>query len=87
MWSRTVAALWIAAVPVAAPAQTWNSPDARSLVDRAIARRRTVQADSGLRNFRARAHGFVFFLGQLGEGFAEAPWLVKSDQLDLEVYW
>ncbi len=52
-----------------------------------MARRARVQADSGLRNFAARAHGFVFFLGQLGEGLAEPPKLIKADQLALEVYW
>ena len=69
------------------PAQTWNTPEVRAVVDRAITRRSTVQADSGLRTFRARAHGFVFFLGQMGEGFPEPPRLIKSDQLALEVYW
>jgi hypothetical protein len=29
----------------------------------------------------------LFFLGQLGEGFSEPPRLIKSDQLELEVYW
>jgi hypothetical protein len=51
-----------------------------------VERRATVRADSGLRDYRARAHGFVFFLGQLGE-LDEPPRLVKSDQLELEVYW
>lgn len=46
-----------------------------------------MQADSGLRDFQARAHGFVFFLGQMGEALAEPPRLIKADQLVLEVYW
>lgn len=29
----------------------------------------------------------MFFLGQLGEGLAEPPKLIKADQLALEVYW
>jgi hypothetical protein len=67
--------------------QDWNSPHARSLVTRAIARRATDPA-RGLRDFRALAHGFVFFLAQLGEeGLEQPPQLVKSDQLELEVYW
>jgi hypothetical protein len=46
-----------------------------------------VQADSALTGYRARAHGFVFFLAQVGEGLAEPPRLVKADELDVEVYW
>ncbi len=84
---RVLAGLLLLLPPANAFAQTWNSPQVRELVARAIARRATMQADSGLRAFRARAHGFVFFLGQLGEGFPDAPRLVKSDQLELEVYW
>src|SRR5690349_24553093 len=85
-----VAVLSLAALVVSAPAvsaQNWNSPDVLTLAERAIARRSSIQADSGLRSFKARAHGFVFFLGQLGEGFSVPPKLVKSDQLALEVYW
>jgi hypothetical protein len=91
MYRRARAAGWLfavlAALPSTAPAQSWNTPEVRVLAERAVARRTSVQADSGLRSFRARAHGFVFFLGQLGEGFNEPPRLVKSDQLALEVYW
>jgi hypothetical protein len=68
-------------------AQAWDRPDARALVDRAVARRAAGFADSSLRDWSARAHGFVFFLGQIGEGLAEPPRLVKADQLELEVYW
>jgi hypothetical protein len=75
------------AAPRAAAAQQWDSPAARALVDRAVARRAEAFADTTLRDFSARAHGFVFFLGQLGEGLAEPPRLVKADQLELEVYW
>jgi hypothetical protein len=68
-------------------AQAWNSEAARELVARGIARR-SADTASGLQNYRARAHGFVFFLAQLGaEGLQEPPRLVKSDQLELEVYW
>lgn len=73
--------------PAALSAQDWNTADARALVERAVARRAEIRADTGLRDYRARAHGFVFFLGQLGEGLEEPPRLVKSDQLVLEVYW
>ncbi|MSR06367.1 MAG: hypothetical protein EXR93_04750 [Gemmatimonadetes bacterium] len=87
MVSRFIAASLLCLPLSLARAQSWNGPDVQALVARAIARRATVQADSGLRSFRARAHGFVFFLGQLGEGFREPPRLIKSDQLELEVYW
>ena len=68
-------------------AQSWDAPDARALLDRAVERRVAAFADSSLRDWSARAHGFVFFLGQIGEGLAEPPRLVKADQLELEVYW
>jgi hypothetical protein len=45
------------------------------------------QADSALRSYSARAHGFVFFLAQVGEGLAEPPRLVKADELKVDVYW
>ena len=68
-------------------AQNWDSPEARSVVARAIARRAASLADTGLTDFSSRAHGFVFFLGQIGEGLSEPPRLIKADQLELEVYW
>jgi hypothetical protein len=68
-------------------AQTWNSPEALGLVRRATDRRLAFQADSALRSYRAKAHGFVFFLAQVGEGLAEPPRLVKADELDVEVFW
>ncbi|MGH7525503.1 MAG: hypothetical protein ACREMX_02240 [Gemmatimonadales bacterium] len=68
-------------------AQTWSSPEALTLVRRAVDRRLAVQADSSLRSYRTRAHGFVIFLAQVGEGLTEPPRLVKADELDVEVYW
>jgi hypothetical protein len=68
-------------------AQHWNSPETLVLVDRAVDRRLAVQADSALASYRARAHGFVFFLAQVGEGLTEPPRLVKADELEVEVYW
>ena len=87
--SRTGAALLLLLGAGAAPlaAQQWDGPAARALVARAIARRSAAFADSTLADFSARAHGFVFFLGQIGEGLAEPPRLIKADQLELEVYW
>lgn len=75
----------LAAQPAAA--QSWNDPAALALAQRATLRRSQAAGDTGLRDYRARAHGFVFFLGQFGEGMAQAPRLVKADQLELEVYW
>jgi hypothetical protein len=68
-------------------AQTWNSPETLALVKRAVERRLAAQADTSLTSYRTRAHGFVFFLAQVGEGLTEPPRLVKADELDVEVYW
>jgi hypothetical protein len=68
-------------------AQSWNSPEVLRLVDRAVTRRMAVQADTSLTSYRTHAHGFVFFLAQIGEGLTEPPRLVKADELDVEVYW
>jgi hypothetical protein len=80
-------ALLLLVAPTTAWSQDWNSATARAITQRAIARRSAERADSGLRDFQARAHGFVFFLAQLGEGFNEPPRLIKTDQLESEVYW
>jgi hypothetical protein len=50
-------------------------------------RRLASQADYALKSYSARAHGFVFFLAQVGEGLAEPARLVKADELDVQVYW
>jgi hypothetical protein len=68
-------------------AQTWNAPPALALVRRATERRLAAQADSTLASYRTRAHGFVFFLAQVGEGMTAPPRLVKADELRVEVYW
>jgi hypothetical protein len=83
-WAIGVA---LAAWPALLPAQTWDTPDAIALVRRAVDQRTAVQADSMLQSYRTRAHGFVFFLAQVGEGLTEPPRLVKADELDVEVYW
>lgn len=82
-----VSAFLSAALASPAAAQQWNDAAARALVARAIAVRQEARTDPMLRDYRARAHGFVFFLGQLGEALIEPPRLVKSDELVLEVYW
>src|SRR5688500_2518637 len=71
----------------AVAAQTWNSAQTLALVHRAVDRGLSVQADSGLAGYRTRAHGFLFFLAQVGKGLTEPPRLVKADELDVEVYW
>jgi len=85
-------ALWVVLAvatgsPLPAVAQAWNSDSGLALVQRAIARRALAAGDAALRDYKAAAHGFLFFLGQFGEGLAEPPRLVKADQLELEVYW
>ncbi|MFN2397506.1 MAG: hypothetical protein ABR543_02505 [Gemmatimonadaceae bacterium] len=70
-----------------ARAQAWNDPRTMMLVQRATERRALQIADTALSDYRARAHGYVTFLAQVGEGFTEPPRIVKADELALEVYW
>ncbi len=70
-----------------ASAQEWNTPRARSLVERAAQHRAQQLADTTLRDYTATAHGYLTFLAQLGEGLREPPKVVKADELALEVYW
>jgi hypothetical protein len=70
-----------------ATAQAWNDSVSRALIERAVQRRAQQLADTGLVDYRATAHGYVSFLAQLGEGFPTPPKLLKSDELELEVYW
>ena len=83
-----VAAAALSAAPAPVLAQQWNAPDALALAAAGSARRQEAQADSTLASYRTRAHGFVFFLAQVGEeGLAKPPRLVKADELQVEVYW
>ncbi|MBY0491934.1 MAG: hypothetical protein K2R93_18985 [Gemmatimonadaceae bacterium] len=76
------------APPVAKPASaTWRNPAADSLVMRAIGRRRLQLADSTLLSYTADAHGFLAFLGQLGEGTWIPPKVVQSEELALTIAW
>src|SRR4051812_13057745 len=68
-------------------AQVWNDPRSRALVEGATQRRAEQLADTALRDYQATAHGYVLFLAQLGEGFRTPPKVVKSDELENEVYW
>jgi hypothetical protein len=85
-WSPSVALLLLA-LHSRASGQDWNSDSALALARRAIERRSRAAVDTALRDYKAQAHGFLFFLGQFGEGLTEPPRLVKADQLELEVYW
>ncbi|MEP6618963.1 MAG: hypothetical protein ABJE47_06605 [bacterium] len=80
--------LWVASASAnAAGAQDWNDARSRALVERATARRVQQLADTGLKDYKATAHGYVTFLAQVGEGLAEPPKVVKADELVNEVYW
>ena len=81
-------ALWMVAfAPGVAGAQEWNDARTRALVERATARRAQQLADTGLKDYKAVAHGYVTFLAQVGEGLAEPPKVVKADELVSEIYW
>ncbi|MEY4608097.1 MAG: hypothetical protein RL625_314, partial [Gemmatimonadota bacterium] len=67
--------------------ERWNDDRTLTLVRSAIARRSAQLADTALRDYRARAHGYVTFLAQFGEGFPLPPAVVKSDELMVEVLW
>jgi hypothetical protein len=79
--------LMVVLAPPTAGAQEWNDPRSRALVERATARRAQQLADTGLKDYKAVAHGYVTFLAQVGEGLAEPPKVVKADELVNEVYW
>ncbi len=69
-------------------AQTrWNDERSMTLIGAAIQRRTAQLADTALRDYSARAAGTLTFLAQFGDGILSRPVVVKSDQLELEVYW
>jgi hypothetical protein len=91
---RSLRALVAAACLMVGPAvlslqaqEGWNDARTRALVSAAIARRAAQLADTGLTDYTARAHGYVTFLAQLGDGFPLPPVVIKSDELMVEVYW
>ncbi len=88
-WSGLLAAYCLPLTAHRSPltAQSWNSAPALALARGGVERRQEAQADSALRSWRTRAHGFVFFLAQIGNGLTGPPRLVKADELDVEVYW
>ncbi len=87
-----LALAWCAAPVVLAAQQrpdtsAWNAAPTMQLVDQAIARRSAQLADTGLTDYTARAHGYLTFLAQVGEGFPDPPRVMKTDELMVEVYW
>lgn len=84
---RAFILLCLLVLPGPLGAQTWNDAQAGDLVRRAILRRETPVADTTLRQYTSRAHGFVFHLWQFGRGFPDPPRLALADELDVEVYW
>lgn len=80
------------AAPLASPAAAqvpasseWDGARALELVERARERRLLPAQDTTLRNYTARAEGFVYFY--LDRRETDERTLVKVDQVALEVYW
>jgi len=87
-WSLVaIVASAAALLPRPVVAQGWNDARTLTLVRQATERRARALADSGLVDYQAKAHGYLTFLAQVGEGFREPPRVVKADELVLEVYW
>ncbi len=78
-------ALLMVLAPHATRAQSWNDARSRALAERATERRAQQLADTGLKDYKAVAHGYVTFLAALGS--TEPPKVVKADELVNEVYW
>ncbi|MEP7382838.1 MAG: hypothetical protein ABI910_14205 [Gemmatimonadota bacterium] len=84
----TVLVFALATQPRVGSAQrAWNDSTTRQLVQRATERRTRQLADSGLADYTAQAHGYVTFLGQIGDGYILPPKVIKADELMLELYW
>jgi len=77
----------VGTVPASGAAQDWDDARTMALVERATEQRAAQFADTALVDYTARAHGYVTFLAQMGQGFTEPPKVVKADELELEVYW
>ena len=84
---RSLGLLWLlVASPLTAQEPgPWNSEHSESLMSRARERRLAPQADTTLRNYSARAEGFVYFY--LDRNETDERTLVKTDQIALELYW
>ncbi|HWL40144.1 MAG TPA: hypothetical protein VNO75_07880 [Gemmatimonadaceae bacterium] len=86
-FAPVIAAAIVAGAGRAPAQQLWNDTRTLTLVGRATERRASQLADTALVDYKARAHGYLTFLAQFGEGFTEPPRIVKADELGLEVYW
>jgi hypothetical protein len=80
----------VAPAPAAAQAQLpahggWDAPRALELIELARERRLLPQQDTALRNYSARAEGFVYFY--LDRRDTEERTLIKVDQVALELHW
>jgi hypothetical protein len=63
----------------------WNGARALDLINRARFRRELPRGDSTLRNYQARANGFVYFY--LDRPGSEERTLVRVDQIALDLFW
>lgn len=63
----------------------WNTPYARRLAQRAIARRSTWTGEAALRDYQANARGYIYFLFDLGRDTERH--LIKADQMALNLFW
>jgi len=63
----------------------WNAPRALDLMQRARVRRILPSQDTMLRNYTAKAEGFVYFYLDRRDG-AE-PTLINTNQVALELFW
>jgi hypothetical protein len=63
----------------------WDGVRVQELMQRARERRQLPQRDTLLRNYRARAEGFVYFY--LDRRETDERTLVKTDQVALEIFW
>ncbi len=63
----------------------WNAARPLELMERARARRDLPRGDSTLRNYTAKANGFVYFY--LDRRETDERTLVKVDQIAIDLYW
>jgi hypothetical protein len=69
----------------AAGQRGWDAERALTLIERARARRQVPAQDTLLRNYSARAEGFVYFY--LDRRDTDERTLIKTDQIAIELYW
>ena len=84
--------LWLTAALLLAPApagaqdpEGWDAPRVLELMEAARLRRQLPRGDSALRNYQARANGYVYFY--LDRQDSDERTLVKVDQVALDVFW